>query len=527
MPAPDIILQLVERLTTTTTPTAPPTTKPSSARSSSTPSSRPWAGTSTTSRATPPVPGGDPRGRHQHPGRPDAKAPDYCFRVGGSASSSSRPRSPPSTSQQHRARLPAPPLCLDAKLPLSILTDFEEFAVYDCRVQAQPTDKPCRSAHHVLTYDQYPDALGRDRRRLLPRRHPQGRLRQVRRRTTGQAGHRRGGRRLPGRDRGLARPCWPATSPCATPGSGDASSTSPCRRPSTASSSCASARTGASSPTTSSRNSANGKDIYAQLLELFRQADERYNSGLVPLSEPRRARETPRHPHARPDHRRQGAQGDLKTSTTPMPLRVLRAPGRHPGPGLRAVPGQGDPPDARPPGQGRGKARGAKGRRRLLHAHLHRRLHRRAHRGRAAGRQNARRRSAAAARSWTRPAARAPSCSAPTSTCSTGTWTGTWRTTPRNGRRAEHLPGTSAGGDWRLTTEEKKRILLNNIYGVDIDPQAVEVTKLSLLLKVLEEETGAAQPLGLPERALPDLGDNIKCGNSLIGRDYFEGQLCR
>ena len=80
-------------------------------------------------------------------------------------------------------------------------------------------------------------------------------------------------------------------------------------------------------------------------------------------------------------------------------------------------------------------------------------------------------------------------------------------------------------GEWRLTTEEKKRILINNIYGVDIDAQAVEVTKLSLLLKVLEEETGQLT-LGF-ERALPDLGDNIKCGNSLIGWDYFEGQLIR
>jgi type II restriction/modification system DNA methylase subunit YeeA len=42
--------------------------------------------------------------------------------------------------------------------------------------------------------------------------------------------------------------------------------------------------------------------------------------------------------------------------------------------------------------------------------------------------------------------------------------------------------------DWKLTTAEKKRILLNNIFGVDIDSQAVEVTKLSLLLKVLEGE---------------------------------------
>jgi len=80
---------------------------------------------------------------------------------------------------------------------------------------------------------------------------------------------------------------------------------------------------------------------------------------------------------------------------------------------------------------------------------------------------------------------------------------------------------------WRLTTAEKKRILLNNIYGVDIDTQAVEVTKLSLLLKVLEGEN--AETLGkslrlFHERALPDLGENIKCGNSLIGPDFYEGK---
>jgi hypothetical protein len=84
------------------------------------------------------------------------------------------------------------------------------------------------------------------------------------------------------------------------------------------------------------------------------------------------------------------------------------------------------------------------------------------------------------------------------------------------------------GGDWRLTTAEKKRILLDHIYGVDIDRQAVEVTKLSLLLQVLEGETDETlgQQLALwRERALPDLETNIKCGNSLIGPDYFAGQL--
>ncbi len=82
----------------------------------------------------------------------------------------------------------------------------------------------------------------------------------------------------------------------------------------------------------------------------------------------------------------------------------------------------------------------------------------------------------------------------------------------------------AVGGEWRLTTVERKRILLNNIYGVDIDTQAVEVTKLSLLLKVLEGESQqslATQLSMFRERALPDLGENIKCGNSLIGSDFY------
>src|SRR5680860_713455 len=83
------------------------------------------------------------------------------------------------------------------------------------------------------------------------------------------------------------------------------------------------------------------------------------------------------------------------------------------------------------------------------------------------------------------------------------------------------------GGEWRLTTAEKKRILLNNIYGVDIDAQAVETTKPSLLLKVLEGETSEtinAQLSFLHERALPDLANNIKCGNSLVGPDFYDSQ---
>jgi len=85
----------------------------------------------------------------------------------------------------------------------------------------------------------------------------------------------------------------------------------------------------------------------------------------------------------------------------------------------------------------------------------------------------------------------------------------------------------ASGGGWKLTIAERKRILLNNIFGVDIDAQAVEVTKLSLLLKVLEGETGQTLQTIFRlfhERALPDLGDNVKCGNSLIGPDFYEQQ---
>ena len=94
-------------------------------------------------------------------------------------------------------------------------------------------------------------------------------------------------------------------------------------------------------------------------------------------------------------------------------------------------------------------------------------------------------------------------------------------------KKHQSLTYLAPGNEYRLVTAEKKRILLNNIYGVDIDPQAVEVTKLSLLLKVLEGESDESISRQLKlfhERALPDLSQNIKCGNSLIGPDYYEKQ---
>ena len=98
---------------------------------------------------------------------------------------------------------------------------------------------------------------------------------------------------------------------------------------------------------------------------------------------------------------------------------------------------------------------------------------------------------------------------------------------PEKWARARKAALVQTTRGWRLTIAERKRILLNNIFGVDIDTQAVEVTKLSLLLKVLEGETGQTLQTIFRlfhERALPDLGDNIKCGNSLIGPDFYQQQ---
>lgn len=92
---------------------------------------------------------------------------------------------------------------------------------------------------------------------------------------------------------------------------------------------------------------------------------------------------------------------------------------------------------------------------------------------------------------------------------------------PAKWSRGKNPPVFEADQGWQLTMETKKQLLTSHIFGVDIDSQAVEVTKLSLLLKVVENP-GQLTLLG--ERILPDLGENIKCGNSLIGPDYYDNQ---
>ena len=58
-----------------------------------------------------------------------------------------------------------------------------------------------------------------------------------------------------------------------------------------------------------------------------------------------------------------------------------------------------------------------------------------------------------------------------------------------------------------------KHILTNNIYGVDLNEESVEITKLSLWLKTANKN-----------KELTELDDNIKCGNSLVDDPHISGE---
>jgi len=60
-------------------------------------------------------------------------------------------------------------------------------------------------------------------------------------------------------------------------------------------------------------------------------------------------------------------------------------------------------------------------------------------------------------------------------------------------------------GDAMILSDVEKSILENNLFGVDLNEESVEIAKLSLWLRTAQ-----------PNRKLNDLNNNIKCGNSLI-----------
>jgi type I restriction-modification system DNA methylase subunit len=68
-------------------------------------------------------------------------------------------------------------------------------------------------------------------------------------------------------------------------------------------------------------------------------------------------------------------------------------------------------------------------------------------------------------------------------------------------------------GDAMVLSDVEKSILENNLYGVDLNEESVEIAKLSLWLRTAQ-----------PNRKLNDLNNNIKCGNSLIDDVAIAGE---
>lgn len=68
-------------------------------------------------------------------------------------------------------------------------------------------------------------------------------------------------------------------------------------------------------------------------------------------------------------------------------------------------------------------------------------------------------------------------------------------------------------GDAMVLSDIEKSILENNLFGVDLNEESVEIAKLSLWLRTAQ-----------PNRRLNDLNNNIKCGNSLIDDPEFAGE---
>lgn len=78
-------------------------------------------------------------------------------------------------------------------------------------------------------------------------------------------------------------------------------------------------------------------------------------------------------------------------------------------------------------------------------------------------------------------------------------------------------------GSWYLAPDFRAALLTHCIHGVDIDQQAVEVTVMSLYLKMLESKLPENwATLWVERQLLPSLDNNIQCGNSLIDHEGYD-----
>ena len=458
------------------------------------------------------------------------KAPDYCFRIGGTRKFFLEAKKPSVSIKDE----PTPAYQLrryawSAKLPLSILSDFAELAVYDCRVKPEKTDKPAIARINYLTYDAYPskwDEIATVFSKDAVLRGSFDRFAEEKKGKKGTAAvdaeflkEIERWRDLLARNIALRNPCLSIRE-----------------------------LNGAVQRTIDRivflricedrgietqyplQGLQNGTNVYPRLFELFQRADERYNSGLFHFQNEKGFTEAPDTLTPRlvvDDKVLKDIIGNLYYPDSPYEFSVLPADilgqvyEQFLGKVIRLTPTHRAVVEDKPEVK---KAGGVYYTPTYIVDYIVEHTV-----GELLKEKTPKH---AADLKILDPA------------CGSGSfllgayqrlldWHRDWYVndgpdTYTKPRKGGHPALFQAGhGEWRLTTAERKRILLNSIFGVDIDPQAVEVTKLALLLKVLEgesDETISSQLKLFHERALPDLGSNIKCGNSLIGSDFFQGR---
>jgi len=448
------------------------------------------------------------------------RSPDYCFRVGPERKFFVEAKKP---SVDIRDDIhPAYQLrryAWTAKLPLSILTDFAEFSVYDCRIRPKPDDKASTARILYVTYDQYAerwdeiasifshDAVWRgDYDRYADAAHGKRGTQEV---DAAFLEEIEKWRELLARNIALRNP-----------GLGVRDLNYAVQQTIDRIIFLRICEDRGIEPSEQLRNALTGGEVYARLVEIFRRADDRYNSGLFHFRQEKGRDESPDTltPGLRVDDKVLAEIiGGLYYPQSPYAFDVLGADilgnvyEQFLGSVIRLTSGHRAVVEQKPEVR---KAGGVYYTPRYIVDYIVEHTVGALCAGKSPG-QIARLRILD------------PACGSGSFLLGAYGYLLNYHLNwyvehPTKQERREIYQGR--GGQWFLTTEEKKRILLNNIYGVDIDPQAVEVTKLSLLLKVLEgenQETLARQMAFWEERVLPDLANNIKCGNSLIGPDYY------
>lgn len=444
------------------------------------------------------------------------KAPDYGLRIGGLTKCFIEAKEPSVNLRDD----PAPAYQLrryawNAKLPLSILTDFEELAVYDCRFRPHPNDRASVARVIYLTFDEYGTKWG-DLYGIFSR---DAILRGAFDRFAASSARKRGTAEVDDaflEQVALWRKLLAQNVAAGNPGLGERELNFVVQRTIDRIIFLRICEDRRIEPANRLRDTGHGPGVYDRLSGLFRAADDRYNSGLF---------------HFRGEHDREEPPDTLTLSVTidDAPLHEILKALYYPespyefsvlppeilghvyeqllGSVIRLTKGRRAQIEEKPQVR---KAGGVYYTPKVVVDYIVRHTVGLQLEGQKPGQK------------LNRLKVVDPACGSGSFLISAYQHLLDWYRDkyvadgPERHRRELYQVGPE---DWRLSTPERKRILLTHIFGVDIDAQAVEVTKLSLLLKVLEgenEQSITRQIQLLHDRALPDLGNNVRCGNSLI-----------